>query len=763
MSEDKDMIRDRFQAGLLLLALGFLLVAPAGSAQDQPKRPMTFRDVIEMRGIGNLFVSPDGKWAIYTISIPQWRAGKNFRHIFLAPTDGSSPPRQMTFTKEKNETQPQWARDSRSFGFLSDRDAPGTATTNQLYLMTIDGGEVRKISDAKDGVDAFAFSPDGKWLAFSAGRPDERQLWLFNFASDHATPVQLTRHGTPVVGPWSWSPDGTRIFFIAPDNVDKVDQERRAKNFDVRIVDQEKPPAHLWSIEIADKLEKRVTSGGAYSVWQFTVSPNARWLAFQTSSTDRHANLVTQEDSQIYILGLEGGGMRRVTDGVRRVSENHTNEVPPRFSPNSEWLALSSPHGWGPNTKLYVTSVAGGPLRKLLADWDYSAGDPNWSSDSKMLYFTGTIGVNRHMFSVSLQDGKVVQLTNERGVVNGRFEPETGLFLLAFTDPTQPLDYYAAQPETIGQRARWVRLSNANPQVSGFQLGDYETIHWKSTDGQMVEGILVKPVGYEPGKRYPLIVDLHGGLPSADMNSFAGNYYNYAHIFATNGYALLHPNYRGSGGYGEKFHTQIVGDFFRQGYEDVMAGVDYLIACGIADPDKLGMMGWSIGGIFCNWTLTHTDRFKAISTGAGVMEWISVYAESYVQQPYEFYFKGKPWENLDHYIAESPLKYIRNAKTPTLIHVAEADHYGTKPQSDELHMALKKLGVPVEYIIYPGEPHGLTSPRHQLVKMVAEFNWFEKWIRGKPDWFEWKTLLDTLDEPKKEEPQKKTDAEEKRN
>ncbi len=747
----------RLLAGLFLFVLGFTVAPPFGSAQDKPKRPMTFMDVIEMRSVGAGSISPDGRWVLYTVSIPQWKAGKNFTDIFLAPTDGSSPPRQMTFTKEKNETQPQWARDSRTFGFLSDRDAPGTATTNQLYLMTIEGGEVRKVSDAKNGVDAFAFSPDGKWLAFSAGKPDQRQLWLFDLTRDDAVPAQLTRHVTPVVGSWAWSPDSARVFFIAPDSVDKIDQKRKEMGFDVRIVDQEKPPAHLWSIEIADKSEKRWTSGNAYGVRQFTISPNARWLAFQTSSTDRHANLVTQDESEIYLLDLQSAALRRIT-------ENHVAEGPPRFSPDSQWLAFRAPFlPWGPSSKLYVTPAAGGPLRNLLADWDYRSADPTWSSDSKTIYFTGTVGVNRHMFSVSVPDGKVAQLTNERGVLNGGFDLEAGLVLLTFTDPTFPFDYYAARLETIGQRARWVRLSNANPQVGGFQLGEYETIRWKSTDGHMVEGILVKPIGDEPGKGCPLIVQVHGGVNTGAVNSFSGNWGNYVHIFAANGYAVLHPNYRGSGGYGEKFHLQIVGDFFRQGYEDIMAGVDYLIALGIADPDKLGTMGWSIGGGVCNWTLTHTDRFKAISTGAGHAEWISAYAEAYVQQPYEFYQKGKPWENWDGYVAQSPLRYIQNAKTPTLIHVGEFDQFGMKPQTDELHMALKKLGVPTEYIIYPGMPHGLTSPRYQMVKMVAEFNWFEKWLKGKPGWFEWNTLLDTLEEPTKEEPQKKAETESKPN
>ncbi len=732
---------------LAVSALGQAQDQPFGSAQDKPKRPMTFMDVIEMRSVGAGSISPDGHWVLYTVSIPQWKAGKNFSHIFLVPTDGSSPPRQMTFTKEKNETQPQWARDSRSFGFLSDRDAPGTATTNQLYLMSIDGGGIRKVSDAKNGVDAFAFSPDGKWLAFSAGRPDQRQLWLFNLASDHATPAQVTRHVAPVVGPWAWSPDSTRIFFIAPDSVDKVDQQRKEMGFDVRIVDQEKSPAHLWSIEIADKSEKRWTSGGAYGVRQFTISPNARWLAFQTSSTDRYANPVTQDESEIYILDLQSAGVRRVT-------ENHVAEGPPRFSPDSQWLAFSAPYGGfslpTTNTKLYVTPVSGGPLRKLLADWDYSSStEASWSSDSKLLYFIGGVGVNRHLFSVRVADGKVAQLTNERGLVNGGFDPQTGFFLLTFADPSQPTDYYAARPETIGQRARWVRLSNANPQVAGFQLGEYETIRWKSKDGQIVEGILVKPIGYEPGKRYPLIVQVHGGgRAAADRNSFSGNIDNYVHIFAAGGYAVLWPNYRGSDGYGEQFRMLIT----PLGYEDIMAGVDYLIARGIADPDKLGMMGWSWGGTFSSWTLTHTDHFKAISIGAGPVNFISWYGQSYVQTPIESYEGGgrKPWEKWDNYVAISPIKYIQNAKTPTLIHVGEFDGYGAKIQADELHMALKKLGVPVEYIVYPGMPHNFTAPRYQMVKMVAEFNWFEKWIKGKPGWFEWKDLLATLEEPKRD-------------
>ena len=733
-------VKTNTRSGIVSVCAWLVAIAAVAPGTAQQKRAMTFIDVIEMRSVGAGKISPDGKYVVYTVSIPQWKVGKNFTDVFVAATDGSVPPRQMTFTKEKNETQPQWARDSRTIGFLSDREGP-----NQLYLMRIDGGEARKVSDAKDGVDAFAFSRDGKWAAYSAGKTEERQIWLTSLEREEA-PAQLTKHSTPV-GNWAWSPDSSRIFFLTPDREEKDDQKRKEKKFDVRVVDPERPPTHLWSISLADKSEKRWTSSNAYGVEQFVVSPDAAYVAFRSVSSERHANALDQVDSEIYALNLATGEARRITN-------NKVPEGLPRFSPDSKWLVFSAPDEftYGRNEKLYVTPIAGGALRKLLPDWDHNAQSAAWSADSKTLYFTQGIGVDAHVFGVSLADGKLAQLTHERGVIGGPgFDYETGLFVFSFTDPAAPSDYYIARPETVSQRSRWVRVSRANPQVESLKLADYETVHWKSTDGQMVEGILAYPTNYEKGKPYPLIVQLHGGPAGAYMNGFSGGHGTYVNVFAGSGYAVFQPNYRGSEDYGEKFRVQIAGDYFRQGFDDIMTGVDALIARGMADPAKLGMMGWSAGGHWSNWTLTHTDRFKAISSGAGAMNWISMYAETDIQSNREFYFKGQPWNNWEHYVEVSPLRYIKNAKTPTLIHVGEADQRVPKPQSDELHMALKKLGVPVEYIVYPAMPHGLTEPRYQMVKMVAEFNWFEKWIQGKPDWFDWKQLLATLEEPKEEE------------
>ncbi len=717
---------------LVWVMVALFLGAIRSGAEQPARRAMTFTDIVQMRSVGAYALSPDGRWMVYVLSVPDWKAGKNFTDLYLVSTAGGAS-RQMTFTKDKNETQPAWARDGSFFAFLSDREG-----RNQIYFLRPDGGEARRVTDEKEGIVSFGFSRDGKWLAYLAGREGERQLWLLPARFDAEGPLPLTAHETGVIS-WQWSPDGRTIYFTAADRSDALDRERREKKFDVRIVDAPKPPAHLWSIAVASKQEKRLTSGEAYTVASFVISKDGRMIAFRGASTNRYA---TGEEAEVYLLEIAGGQLTRVTN-------NRVGETMLSFSPDSRWLAFVAPDEFTymRNQRIYLLPAQGGTVRKIATDFDGDTTIGFWSDDGRTIYFTEGVGVTMNLYAISLETGRVTPLTRERGVVQSVSRDEdSGLLILTYTDPHNPPDLYAATLPDVGSRARWVRLTKANPQIEEVALGDYETIRWKSTDGTMVEGILVKPLGYERGKRYPLIVQIHGGPAAAVMNSFSGSYGSYVHIYAANGYAVFQPNYRGSSNYGEKFKMEIAGDYFRQGYEDIMSGVDELIARGIADPDKLGMMGWSAGGHWSNWTLVSTDRFKAISSGAGAVNWISLYAQTDVQVPREFYFKGTPYANWDHYVAVSPLRYITRAKTPTLIHVGSDDPRVPRPQSEELHMALKKLGVPTEFIVYPNMPHGLTEPRYQMVKMVAEFNWFEKWIKGKDGWLDWKVLLDTLTE-----------------
>ncbi|MBI3004476.1 MAG: S9 family peptidase [Ignavibacteriales bacterium] len=745
------------------VALLFVIASPVFAQGKNPsKRPMTFLDIVEMRSVGNPAVSPDGKWLLHTLSVPDWKAGKSFIDIHLVSLDrGVESSRQMTFTKDKNETSPQWARNGKMFAFVSNREAPESRSAlNQIYVMRPDGGEALKVSDAKDGIGTFAFSKDGKWLVFSAGKEEERQLW-FIAVSDigNEKSKQLTKHKAAIVA-WVLAPDGKRVYFTSADSTDEANKERKEKKFDVRIRNEDSPPLHLWAFDIDSKKEAKLTSGNEYTVSDVTISSDSKWVGFKGTSANRYKRTVTESSNyaDLYLLEVSSGSIERLTNN------EDISESPLRFSPNNSTIAFSATDEFQyfRNGRIYTraTGNKGGTWKKLGAGFDADLSVGFWSQDGKTIFFNEGLSATNQLFSVSTQTGKVTQLTDEKGVVFATQDEDTKVVIVNYTDPKNPANLYSVpRMDRIQNRGSWNQVTNANTQAEEFLVGDVETIQWKSSDGKTVEGVLVKPVNYEKGKRYPLVVQIHGGPAAASLLTFNASYGNYSQVYAGAGYVCLLPNYRGSANYGEKFKIEISGDYFRQGYEDIMSGVDHLIAIGLVDGDKMGAMGWSAGGHWSNWILTHTDRFKAISSGAGTMNWISMYAQSDIQRNREFYYQGKPYDRFEHYWDVSPLKYIKNAKTPTLIHVVDGDPRVPRPQSEELHMALKMLGVPTEFFVYPGTTHGIPDARNQMVKMVSEFNWMEKWIRGKEGWFEWNELLSTLKEEKEEKKEVASDKE----
>ncbi len=739
-----------------LFLLFLLTVLCVSLAFGQPKHPMTFMDVLEMANVGNPAVSPDSKWMLYTKTTTDWKAAKRFSDIYLVSMEQGLPStRQMTYTKDKNETTPRWLPDGKLFVFLSNREAPESRSAmSQLYWMRPDGGEAQKISDAKEGIGTFAVSKDGMWLAYSSGKEDELQLWIINVADvDKGSFSQLTKRSAPVQS-WQFSPDSKRIYFLSPDSVDKPNKERREKKFDVRVRNEEAPPVHLWAIDLSTKKESRLTSGSEYSVSDVRVSDDSKWIGFRGTPNDRYVRTITEAGtySDLYLLEGASGFIERLTNN-KEIGESALS-----FSPDSKWIAFSASDNFEyfRNGRVYIRGVAdkaglAGKWRKLGEGFDGDASVSFWSDDGKTIYFNEGWRATNQLFSLSVETGKVTQVTNVSGTAFVQRDDDTKRLLINSSDPTTPQNIYTVSSvNQLANKSSWTQLTDSNPQVANILLGETEVVQWKSTDGRMVEGVLVKPVGYEKGKRYGLIVQIHGGPAGASTVGFNASYGNYSHIYAAAGYFCLLPNYRGSSNYGEQFKMETSGNYFRRGYDDIMTGVDHLIKSGMVDGDKLGAMGWSAGGHYSNWILTHTSRFKAISSGAGTMNWTSMYAQSDVQRNREFYYKGKPYDRFEHYWDVSPLKYIKNARTPTLIHVVDGDPRVPRPQSEELHMALKKLGVPTEFFVYPGNTHGITEMRNQLVKMVSEFNWMEKWIKGKKEWFTWDDLLKTLKEEKEE-------------
>ncbi len=740
---------------LLVAPAWALFTAPAVDARqagNQP-RPMTFLDMQQMRQVGSPTPSPDGTWLLYTLSTPDWKEAKRQTDLYLVSTrQGVASTRQLTFTKEKNETSPRWVPDGTAFVFLSNREAPESASSrNQLYVMRPDGGEAQRLTDTKDGVSDFALSRSGGWLAYRSGKAGEEQLYRWPVAGlTTATVEQTTKHPTGV-GTWQWAPDGARIYFVTPDSIDEDEKARRDKKFTVDIRNPETPVSSLWAVDLAAAgtgTTRRLTEGGAYSADDFTISKDGKWVGFRGLSPNRYKRGITSENiyGDLYLLDTGSGAIERLT------SNAEIGESGIRFSPDSQWVAFSGPDDMQTysmsNTRVYVRAVAdrGKPFRKLGESFDGDVSVGFWSKDGATIYFNEGVRATDQVVSLDVKFNTTRPLTEEKASVSMSEDPDTGVLLINYSDGTTPPTIFTVdEVANASTRSTWRQLTDPNPQVRGFALGQQEEIAWKSKDGTMVGGVLVRPVGYQAGQRYPLIVAIHGGPASADVLSFNGGYGS--QVYAGAGYVVLRPNYRGSTNYGNKLKTGIVGNYMAPGYDDIMAGVDHLIAQGIADPARMGALGWSAGGHWSNWILTHTDRFKAISTGAGTMNWISMYAQSDVQRNRQFYLGDKlPYDDFDAYWNQSPLKYIKNAKTPTMIHVVEGDPRVPSPQSVELHMALKQLGVPTELFMYPGNTHGIPDTRNQLVKSVAEMAWMDHYVRGMGKKFSWRDVLKSLEE-----------------
>ena len=723
-----------------IAATAALLTTPLTAQQ----RPFTFMDVQEMKRAGSWTPSPDGAWMLYTVTTPDWEAAESQTDIHLVSLgEGVPSARQLTYTGDRNETSPTWAPDGSFFLFASNRDGDET----QLYMMRHDGGEARKITDAEDGVSGFDFSPDGSWLVYQSGDSGQEQLYRLAVGNlPDAEPAPLT-DGAAGVDQWDFSPDGSRVYFTRPDSFDEDEKKRREEGFTVDIRNAVTPLSSLWSVGVATAAERRETDDPSYSINGFTLSDDGRWIGITGGSPKRYERNITAQRlyADLYLMDAATGEIERLTDNYE-VGESGLT-----FSPDGRWIAFSAPDEMGrysmTENRVYIREVddRGGAFRKLGADFDQSSSVGFWSDDSNTIYFNAGVTVTTQLHALDVATGQVRQLTQERAALSVSRDDDTGTILIGYSDPrTPPTVFTAPGVDQVPDRSTRTQLVDANPQLADVAFGEEVEINWRSSDGKMVGGVLVYPVGYEEGRRYPLIVAIHGGPASADVLRFNGGYS--AQVYAGAGYAVLKPNYRGSRNYGNEHRTDIVGDYFTMGYEDIMTGVDHLIAEGIVDGDRLGALGWSAGGHWSNWILTQTDRFKAISSGAGTMNWISMYAQSDVQRNRQFYVgDGFLYEEFDTYFDQSPLKYIANAKTPTMIHVVEGDPRVPSPQSVELHMALKKLDVPTELFMYPGRSHGIPDPRNRLVKAVSEMAWMDYYVRGIGEKFQWRQVLATLE------------------
>ena len=667
------MMLFRFNPETVMRNLTLLIVfVLAVPVAGQERRAMTTDDGLDMVQVGGAMISPDGSWVLFSKSELNW---------------------------EENERETTWWR------------------------VSTEGGEpYRYIGD--DGGGNFQFSPDGSRLAFTRSVDDESQLFLLPTTGGEA--VQLSEHETSI-GSYAWSEDGSKIIFVATEPRTEEEEEAREAGYDAIFVD-EGPNGqqsgnwnNLWLIEVESGAERRLTDTD-HRIGSFSVAPNGDRILF-TSRIENRRN--QQNLSEIQLLEIEAGTIRRLTDNS--APEGRLSWAPDGRSfaytarTDGEWELLLD--------KIWVMDPDGGDRRIVSGAFDGNIGNFVWAPDASAILFSGLHGTNNNLYRINLGSDSIEQITSSVGsLAPSSFSRDRVKMAYVFQDFDTPADIWVGPTDGTGA----VQLTDVNPTITDeLVLGQGEVIRWESRDGTEIEGILMLPAEYQSGM-LPLLLHIHGGPAGVFRNSFSAS----NHVWAGLGYAQLFPNVRGSSGYDDDLLRGNLRDIGSGDYEDLMTGVDELISRGIADPDKLGLRGWSYGGILGGWTITQTDRFKGASVGAMVSDWTSEYGPGFNHDVRLWYIGGTPWDNTDEWRERSALTHVANVTTPTLVLHGINDRTDTEPQSMMFFQALKDQGKITRYIRFPREPHGFQEPRHQRTRDVEEIRWIQKYVRN-IEWTPW--------------------------
>ncbi|MFH6768484.1 S9 family peptidase [Gaetbulibacter aquiaggeris] len=644
-------------------------------AQDTINSTWTPEHSMKFKSISEVDLSPDGKYVVYVVRTP-FMEGEKSEYV------------------------------------------------SQIWVSSSDGKMDIQYTQGTSSSASPAFSPDGQHIAFMSKRSDENQIWLMRLMGGEAEQITFEKNG---VNSFQWSPDGKKIAFLKTDELTEEEEKIKKEKRDVIEVDKNFKYAHIYTINIekekdAKRKVQRLT-GGDYHVNSFDWSPDGKTIVFShkvnpkinTDRIDANISLVASDSSALKLIVSQPGP-----------------DTNPKFSPDGQQIAFQStggrPEPIGMDD-IYVISKDGTGLRKLMQTPDRNASINCWGTDGKSIYFTETLKTSQVLYNMPIEASKtseIALMSNTNGVSTSySINPRKKEMAFVFQDLNTPPELYFS--ELNGKNP--LKLSAINSDIAMPKMGKTELIKWVSKDGMEIEGLLTYPINYKKGEKVPLALQIHGGPAGVFTQMFTGGPSIYmTQYFAQNGIAILRPNPRGSTGYGKEFRYANFKDWGFGDYEDVMSGVDKVIDMGIADENRLAVMGWSYGGYLTSFIVTKTDRFKVASMGAGLPNLISMVTTTDVQDYLVGHMGNEFWDDYEIYEKHSAIYRIKNVSTPTQIIHGANDLRVPFTQGQEFYVALDRRGIDTEMLVLPRTPHGPSEPKLLMEVSPRILKWFSRYI-----------------------------------
>ena len=660
----------RLLAGVLALA--------AASAAAQETRLLEPEDLFELQSVSNPVISPDGGWVAYTVNSTSLEDDSSETRIWMASTTDDTV---LPMTGEGSSAgNPQWSPDGRYLSFTASRNDG----ESQVWALDRRGGEAVQLTHVEQGVSDYAWSPDSSRLALMIRDPEEESEGE-DGEEEEARPWVIDR------------------LQFKRDYTGYLDRRR----------------THLFVQDVAPGAEPeamQITSGDyddSDPVW----SPDGSLIAFVSNRTEEpDAN----DNTDIWVVAADNPDAGAT---LLQITSNPGSDTSPAWSPDGLTIAhvsVTQPEIiWYATNHLAISPATGGPARVLTGRIDRNVNSPRFSPDGGEVLFGLEDSGERHLASIDTSGENFRRLIEGPLSLRGWSQSDDGQIASLVSEPHLPAEvFYGA-----GDERRQLTFTN-RPWLDELQLAEVENAQFPSADGTEVEGFIFKPPGFDASFQYPTLLRIHGG-PVAQYD-FAFNFE--AQLFAANGYVVVMTNPRGSSGYGQDFSHAIWADWGVRDFEDVMAGVDYAIEQGYADPDRLGVGGWSYGGILTNYVITKSDRFKGAITGASM----ALYRANYGHDHYQLEWEGEvglPWENAEAWERMSPFNFVANVVTPTLIMGGDHDWNVPIQNSEQLYQALRRLGVETQLVVYPNEHHGIRKPAFQLDRLERYLAWYDQYVK----------------------------------